>query len=184
MTRKSSREDRAASRPGARRSRGPQELVLDVDQLLRRPDRADVRLEQGEVSLRKRPLVDVLRNRPHDLKIGVASRIGWYRRGRVSPVGPCHRRRKCSATSATAGPRFELRRRASRRRLAPHAPTCRRDLLVQCEIDAPDDATRSSMTIVFSWWQCMKRTHESSPQWISFRRHMRSTIRSRRSWTV
>ena len=53
----------------------PQELVLDVDQALRSPERAQVGLENAEIAARDRP-VDALRHRPDDLHVELARRVG------------------------------------------------------------------------------------------------------------
>ena len=92
-------------------------------------------------------------------------------------MAPCHRSRKWSATSATTGP--SRRTAASCQPIPPRAgcswlsygspPSYVRSM-------PPTNATRSSITIVFSWWQCISRTQESNSQWIWVPRRKCSTI--------
>ena len=84
--------------------RRPEELVLEVDDLLRRPERGRG-TTRGSSS---RPSEPPCTSRP-----AASARPGARRRrpapgsaggGSGSPVAACQRRRKCSATSCTAGP--------------------------------------------------------------------------------
>ena len=91
-----------------------------------RREGAEVGLEDAEVAVRHR-LVDVLGHGADDLQLDVAGRLAAGRpAASVSPVTSCQRIRKCSATSATAGP-FDprARRRASRPRRVPDGRWCR-----------------------------------------------------------
>ena len=85
----------------------------------------------------------------------------------VSPATSRQRIRKCSPTSATTGP--------SIRAQASCQPTFAREGWLLQSKRSPDsevrsipptNATRSSTTIVFSWWQCIGRSFESSAHWI------------------
>ena len=95
----------------------------------------------------------------------------------VSPVTSRQRMRKCAETSATAGPSILV--------LTSCHPTAarawwsvesNRSPFSAVRSMPPTNATRSSITIVFSWWQCKGRSCESSAQWMFVPRHSSSRM--------
>ena len=128
---------------------------------------AQVRLEDAEVAVRDR-VVDVLGDGADDLDIELAGRSA---RGRpverlAGDFVPAHPE-VLGDVAAPPAPRFAQRRRASPRCHAPGGRSCRSGRRIPRSGRCRRRRRReSSTTIVFSWWQCIGRSFESSPHWI------------------
>ena len=171
-------EQRAAGSPGwavaqlvgehGRDLRRPEELVLEVDEPLGRPEaRAGTTRGSGSRRAgRRRRCAPGSCARPARSTLARLARCGATG-GSVSPVTSCQRIRKCSATSATAGP--SIRAHTSCQPTPARAGwslVSKRSPVSDVRSIPPTNATRSSITIVFSWWQCSGRSFASSAHWI------------------
>ena len=87
------------------------------------------------------------------------ARSGTGTAGSSSPVTAVQRRSRCSAASATIGPRS--REPASCQPSRPRAGCCdvsQRSPPRSVRSTPPTNATSSSTTTTFSWWQCRRRS--------------------------
>ena len=136
--------------------RRPEELVLEVDGPLGRAQRAQCTTRATLNSPWGIDLEHSLGDRAHDLQLDIARRLpGGREAGAAPPRGPrATQAEVLGEDPPTAGP-FDPHRDVVPPDAArgTDAVGCRNGSPPsECEVDPPTNATRSSITTVFSWW--------------------------------